>query len=71
MPKVFQLPLQVAGIPAECRVKILAANSSDQPLDKGMRQRYARNGFDLFDIQNTKIRLPAVVLEYLGSKWQC
>ncbi len=33
MPKFFQLPLQVAGVPEECMVKIFTANGPDQPFE--------------------------------------
>lgn len=61
--KFFQLSLQIAGVPEKCMVKIFGANGADQPFDEGMRKRYVGCGFNLLDIQDAKIRLPAVVEE--------
>ena len=37
-------------------VKVFAANSTDQSFEERVRYRYVGNGFDLFDIQDAKIR---------------
>jgi hypothetical protein len=63
MPRFFQVSLQVAGVPEECMVNIFTVNGHDQPFDERTRQRYVRNGFDLGDSQNAKIRLPAPIPE--------
>ena len=36
MPKFFQFPLQVVGVPVECIVKVFVVNGPDQPFDEGM-----------------------------------
>jgi hypothetical protein len=37
MSKLFQFPLQVAGVPEECMVKAFATSRADQSFDEGMR----------------------------------
>ena len=51
MPKFFQFPLQVAGVPEECMIKMFTANGPDQPFDEGMRAGCIGNAFELIDIQ--------------------
>lgn len=63
LPESFQFSLQVIGIPEEHVVKEFAAHGSDQSLDERMRQGHVGNGFDLLNLQDAQIRLPAVVPE--------
>jgi len=60
MLEINQLCLQVCRGPEQHPIQVLTPDRSDQPFDKGMRQRHARNRFDFGDSEYSKIGLPLV-----------
>jgi hypothetical protein len=60
MSKLVQLSLQVNGVPDEHLVKKLPSYRADQPFHKRMENGYARERFDLFDVEDPQIGQPAL-----------
>ena len=56
-----QLSLQIQGIPEQDVVKALTTNRADQALHERMGYRRVRDGLDLLDVEDAKIRLPSVI----------
>ena len=59
----LELPLEIALVPKPDSVEILAPDSFNQALNKCMRTRRARDGLDLVDLENPKVRAPAMKAE--------
>ena len=59
--EAIQCALQIGGVPKQNVIQEFAADRADQPLDEWMRERHIGNRFDLFDIEDTKVRLPLVI----------
>ena len=62
---VLELPLKIALIPKEGPIEILAPHRPDQSLNESMGTRSTGNGFDLIDLEYSKIREPAMK----AKKW--
>ena len=58
--EIINLMFQVNGVPKLNRVKILMANRSDESFNKWTGNRNVWNRFNLYHLQNTEVRLPAV-----------
>ena len=52
VPEFGQLARQIDCVPEEHSIKVLAPYGSDQPLDKRMGDRSARNRLDLLDLEH-------------------
>ena len=50
--ELFQLSLQVDGVPDQHVIKKLSAYRPDQPFHKRMGHGYVRDGLDLFDLED-------------------
>ena len=50
--------MEVAAIPEEDLVEILAPKGTDQPLDERMRARHEGDALDFLDVENSQIRSP-------------
>ena len=61
----FKLTFQINSVPEQRLVKKLTTNGSDQALNKWMGNGSIRDAFDGVNFNNTKVRLPSVILE----KW--
>src|SRR5262245_12257314 len=59
-----QLSFQVTGIPEQHAVEKFSAYCSDQPFHEWVGQRHLGCGLDFVNIQNPKVRRPAVCLEH-------
>ena len=59
----IQLAMQVAAVPEEGLVEILAPKGSDQSLDERVRTRRERDGLEFLDVENPQICSPAVESE--------
>jgi len=55
-----QLPFEIAMTPEPGPVQILAANGADKSLYERVRPRRIGSGLDLIDIQDAKVRPPAM-----------
>ena len=58
-----KLPHQVERIPEKHVIEIFASNGSNQPFDKGMRNRDAGDRLDLLDLEYAQIGQPTVKAE--------
>ena len=63
LPEVHEFSLKVLNIPKEDVIKVFTANGTDESLDEGMRAGCIGNAFDFVDIQDTEIRLSALIPE--------
>ena len=63
LPEVHEFSLKVLSIPKEDVIKVFTANGSDESLNEGMRAGCIGNAFDFVDIQDTEIRLSALIPE--------
>ena len=61
--KLQQLVFEIKGIPEQNLVEKLPPNRPNEALNKGMRPWYVRNRFDLLNVEDPKVCLPAVILE--------
>jgi len=55
-----ELPFEIALVPKQSLIEVLAPYGADQSLDERMRTGRAGNGLDLIDLKDPKIRLPAL-----------
>src|SRR5262245_39677075 len=56
--ELFQLSLQIDGVPDQHLVKKLPAYRPDQPFHKRMGHRYVRHRLDLFDLEDAQVGEP-------------
>src|SRR5262245_34905037 len=56
--ELFQLSLQIDGVPDQHVVKKLPAYRPDQPFHKRMGHRYVRDRLDLFDLEDAQVGEP-------------
>jgi hypothetical protein len=56
----IELPLQIALVPKQRLIEAFAPNDPDQSLDESMRPGCARNGLDLINLKDPKVRPPAL-----------
>ena len=61
----FKLSLQIDRVPEQRLIKKLTANGPDQAFDEWVRDWGIGDGSDWFNLKNTEVRLPSVILE----KW--
>ncbi len=61
--EVGELSFEVSWVPEQHMVEKFSPRCTDQPLHKRMGQWHMGHGFDFIDLENPKIRLPAMVLE--------
>ena len=61
--EVIQFALQIGGVPEQDMIEELTPNGPDEPLDERVRERRVRNRFDLFNLEDTQVRLPLVIGE--------
>jgi hypothetical protein len=57
---IVKLPLEIALVPKQSPIEILAPDGPDQPLNKSMGTRSTGNSFDLIDFECPKIGKPAM-----------
>ncbi len=55
-----EFALEIFGMPEGNLIEKVASHRADQPLDEWVRHRYEGYGFDLRDLENSQVRLPAV-----------
>jgi hypothetical protein len=58
--KLFQLSLQVDGVPDQHVVKKLPSYRPDQPFHERMGHRYEGDRLDLFDLENAQVGEPTM-----------
>ncbi len=61
--EAIQFALQIGGIPEQDGIQEFEAYRADQSFHEGMRERNVKNCFDLFNLEDTKVRLPLVIGE--------
>ena len=58
--ELFQLSLQVDGVPDEHVIKKLTSYRPDQPFDERMGHGYVRDRLDLFDLEYAQVGEPTL-----------
>src|SRR5262245_52180938 len=61
--ELFQLSLQIDGVPDQHVVKKLPAYRPDQPFHKRMGLRYVRDRLDLFDLEDAQVGEPPMEMK--------
>ncbi len=61
--EAVQFALQIGSVPEQDVIQELTSDSPDDPLDERVRERHVGNRFDLFNLEDTKVRLPRVIGE--------
>ena len=56
-----EFPFKIAVVPISEMIEVFATDCSDQTLDEWMRLRRIRDGLDLIELKDPKIRFPALV----------
>ncbi len=56
----IELPFQIALVPKQSLIEILAPDGPDQSLDESMRTGCVGNGLDLINLKDPKVRSPAL-----------
>jgi hypothetical protein len=56
----IELPLQIALVPQQSLIEVFAPDGPDQPLNERMRKGCARNGLDLINLEDPKVREPSL-----------
>jgi hypothetical protein len=57
-PVIVQLPLKIALVPKQGPIEELAPHRPNQSLDESMRTGHTRNGFNLVNFEDAKVREP-------------
>jgi hypothetical protein len=59
--EAVQFALPIGSVPEQDVIQELASEGPDEPFDERVRERNVRKRFDLFNLEDTEIRLPLVI----------